>query len=182
MVVFSSNISIGQIKYWQELSCSQKKDVLTNCNSSVMKSLYEGSFSPTDDEDTQILFKDITSSNDTILPLSFYLLNKICSTADGALAERVGHYCVVFMTKYPLYTLNFFSNEMALKKEEPIWKKYALSIGYELYFKNEGTSSIKYNYQEFKNLMYNTVKGNPVNEETFRTFWQLVDETIKNMD
>jgi hypothetical protein len=182
LIVFSSIVSLGQTKYWEDLSCSQKSEILNKCNSSVIRSFYDGQFRPTDNEETQKLLDELVSFNDTVLPLSFYLFNKICAKSDGALAEMVGNYSIEFLVKYPLYLLNYFSHEIKLKIDEPIWKKYALSTGYELYFKNEGTSSLKYNYKDLKKLLVETAKGNKESEETLRIFWQFVDETIKNMD
>jgi hypothetical protein len=181
-IILFSISSYGQMKYWEDLSCSQKSEVLANCNSVSIKRFYEGKFIPTDDDKTRKLLDELVSSNDSILPLSFYLFNKICVKSDGALAEMIGKYCAEFLVKSSKYLLTYFSKERKLKVNKPIWKEYARSIGCELYFKIDGTSVLKYSYERFKEILVSASKGNPENEETFKVFWQLVDETIKNMD
>jgi hypothetical protein len=181
-IILFSISSYGQMKYWEDLNCSQKSEILGNCKSVSMKKFYEGKFVPTDDDKTRKLLNELVFSNDTILPLSFYLFNKICTKSDGALAEMIGEYCAEFLAKNSQYVLTYFSKERNLKINKPLWKEYARSIGYELYFKIDGTSVLKYSYQGYKEILVSASKGNKENEETFKVFWQLVDETIKNMD
>lgn len=181
IIIFSVSVN-GQIKYWEDLSCSQKTDILEACKSESVKKLYEGNFFLSDDKKTEKLLNELIISDVTILPLSFYLFNKISIESDGALAEMAGEYHVDFLTRHPGYILTYFTIERNRSVNNPVWKNYAEFIGYELYFKNRGTSDLNYNYQSFKEILVSASKGDKENEETFRIFWQLVDETIKNMD
>jgi hypothetical protein len=174
--------SYGQYKYWEDLNCTQKTEILENCKSDPMKKFYEGKFVPTDDDKTWKLLSEIVSSSDTILPLSFYLFNKISTKSDGALAEMVEEFCAEFLAKHPQYILTYFSKERLLKAKKPVIENYAMFVGYELYLKKKGISDFKYSYQSYKELLDIASKGSKENEEIFKVFWQLVDETIKNMN
>jgi hypothetical protein len=176
------NTSNGQMKYWEDFSNVQKTEILGNCKSVLMKNFYDGKFVPTDNEKTWALLNDIISSGDTLLPLSFYLFNKICKKSDGALSEMVVDFCAKYLAKHPKYILTFFSRERYLGVHDPIWKKYSLFVGMELNFKKNGSSALAYNYQGYKEMLANASKGCKENEETFKVFWQLVDETIRNMN
>lgn len=176
--IFSS----GQMKYWEDLSCSQKADIVKYCQSKSIRDYYNGEFVLSDDEKTEKLLNELATSDDSILPLSFYLFNKICAKSDGAVAELVGEYCVELFARYPRYIMTYFTKEKALNIKKPVIRIYAMFVGSELYFERRGTSDLKYNYQSFKNILVSASKGNKENEETFKVFWKLVDETIKNMD
>jgi len=180
-IVFSISVN-GQIKFWEDLSCSQKTDIVRACQSESLKKLYDGDFVLSDNEKTEKLLNELVTSNDTILPLSFYLFNKISVESDGALSEMAGEYYIEFLARHPRYILTYFTKERELSINKPLWRNYAHSVGYELYFKKKGTSDLKYNYQSFKKILIASSKDNKENEETFRIFWQLVDDTIKNMD
>jgi archaellum component FlaG (FlaF/FlaG flagellin family) len=181
IIIFSISVN-GQIKYWEDLSCSQKTDILEACKSESVKKLYEGNFVLSDDKKAEKLLNELIVSDVTILPSSFYLFNKISIESDGALSEMAGEYHVDFLARHPGYILTYFTIERNRSVNNPVWKNYAEFIGYELYFKNRGTSDLNYNYQSFKEILVSASKGDKENEETFRIFWQLVDETIKNMD
>jgi hypothetical protein len=182
IIILFSTSSNGQMKYWEDLSCSQKSVILESCKSFRMKTFYEGEFVPTDDDKTLQLLNEIVSSNDTVLPLSFYLINKICAKSDGALSEMVGEFCAKFLADHPLYILTYFTKERLLNINQNIIETYAMFVGIELYMKKKGISNFKYNYQSFKEALLSASKGNKENEETFKVFWQLVDKTIQNAD
>jgi hypothetical protein len=182
LITLFSVPSYGQMKYWDDLSCSQKTEILEFCKSVSMSNFYEGNFVPTDDKKTWQLLNDIVSSSDTILPLSLYLFNKICLHSDGALSEMVQGFCAEFLVKHPRYILTFFSKERVLGVDNPLWKKYSLFVGVELGLKMYGSSALPYTYQSYKEMLVNASKGNKENEETFKVFWKLVDETIKSMN
>lgn len=181
-IILFSISSSGQTKYWEDLSCSQKTEILENCKSVAIKRFYEGHFKPTDDEKTLHLLNELVSSNDTVMPLSFYLFNKICTKSDGALSEMVEEFCVKFLANHPQYVLTYFTKERLLNTNHNVIGTYAMFVGIELYMKRKGISKFKYNYQEFKGILLSASKGNKENEETFKVFWQLVDKTIQNAD
>lgn len=126
--------------------------------------------------------KDLVTSNDTMMSLSFFLLNRIISKSDGALSEIVGKYCVEYFALHPKFILTYFNKEKAVNVKQPLLKAYAGFVGYELYFKREGTSKLKYSYESFKEILNSASQNNKETEETFKVFWKLVDETIKNMN
>jgi len=172
-----------QMKYWEDFNCKQKEDMLNVCKSELIKNLYSKKFILSSDNDNiHKLLKELVTSSDTILPLSFYLFNKICIKSDGALAEIVGKYCVELFVRHPRYIMTYFTKEKTSNIKKPLIKVYAMFVGSELYFERKGTSDLKYNYQSFKEILLSASKGNKENEETFKVFWQLVDETIQNMD
>ena len=178
------------MKYWEDLNDQQKSDILGDCKSVSIKRFYEGNkkrfyegkFKPTDDNKTVKLLAELVASNDTILPLSFYLFNKICISSDGALSEMFDEHCTNFLAKHPLYMLTYFSRERILKVKNPVWKTYAMFVGAELDFKISGTSDLEYSYKRYKEILASASKGNKENEETFRAFWRAVDKTIKMME
>ena len=172
----------GQELFWEDLSNSQKSNILSSCKSQKILELYEGKFVLADNESTVELLRDIVMADDNLLPLSFYLFNNILITADGALAEMAGKYCIEFSAKHPEYFLLYFTRERERRVKDPVWRLYAQFIGYELYFKNLGTSDLNYTYYSFKEVLTTGAKGNVANGKTLEVFWQLVDETIKDME
>ena len=175
------------IKYWDDLSSSQKTEMLEKCNSTLIKDFYEGKFRATDDDKTWNLLNELVAASDSCFSLSFYLLNQICYRSDGALSEMVGEFCVEFLAKFPKEVLAFFPKEREvlpffLWNREPLWKRYALFVGVELYFKSYGTSDLKYDYESLKNILFSSVKDNKESEETLKSFWQAIDEAIKMMN
>lgn len=184
-IILFSISSYGQMKYWEDLNDQQKSDILGVCKSVSIKRFYKGKFKTTDDERTWKLIDEILDSNDTILPLTFYLFNKICAESDGAESEVVAGYCAKFLAKHPLYILTYFSRERILKVKEPVWKRYASFVGCELYFNIYCSSNLEYSNKSnkrYKEILVSASKGNKENEETFRVFWQMVDKTIKMME
>ncbi len=99
----------GQFKFWEDLSCKQKTEIYEVCKSESIKKFYDGDFVLSDDETTDELLNELIASNDTILPLSFYVFNKICTQSDGALSEMVGRYCLLFITKHPVYVFLYLN-------------------------------------------------------------------------
>jgi hypothetical protein len=65
-----------------------------------------------------------TDSNKRML--YFYILNEIANTADGAVAEMLGGYCIKYVNKNTDYALEYFS------KHQDVANKYAEIIAEEL--------------------------------------------------
>jgi len=172
----------GQKKYWSDLTDSQKTEIVNACHSESIKMFYTGKLILTDDDKTDKLLKDLVFSDNSILPLSFYLFNRICEKSDGSLAEMVSGYCIEYLAKHPEYILTYFTKERLSNVRKPIWRTYALFIGSELYFKKIGTSDLKYDYNSYKKLLEKAAMQNSENKKTLMIFWQSVDKTFKNMD
>lgn len=175
-ILFSIS-SFGQMEYWEDLNPSQKSEYLKACKSKHILNYYKGNQVPTDDDKTNKLLDELVTANDSILPLSFYLFNKICSHSDGALSEMVAEYCVKFLLNHPKYTLTYFSKERLSKIKDPVYKTYAMFLGAELYF-DLSTYSWK-NYHNLRRKLVDASKGDSESEKTFKLFWSQVDQTIK---
>jgi hypothetical protein len=172
----------GQVYYWEDYNFSQKNKILSSCESKLIREFYEDKFVPRDDENTQKLLREMVNSNDSIFALSFFLLNKLCNKSDGSLSEMVGKYCIETLVRHPAYVLNYFYKEKSFNVFNPVWKKYAVSTGYELYFKKQGTSNLSYTYDDINNILIKASKGDKEKEETYKIFWKIVNETINKMD
>jgi hypothetical protein len=172
----------GQTKFWEDLNCNQKAYVLNACKSESIKKLYKNELLLTPGKkETLLLLNELVNSNDTILPLTFSIFNQVLKGPDAALGEVLGQYCVEFTFKHPTYVLEYFKKEKDLKTKKPFSEIYAMFVGSELYLKQKGYSSVKYDYNNLKKKLDNTADSKKDLKETLRTFWQLVDETIKEM-
>ena len=81
-----------------------------------------------------------------------------------------------FLLRNPVLVLRYFQRN---KKVEKI---YGESIGYELYFKEEGTSDIEYNYKDFKRIVDIKTKGNKEFKKTLVEFYGIIESVMKNMN
>lgn len=144
-------------------------------HSELVLSYYEGNFELSDDSITMKLLDDLVQAPDSILPLTFYLFNNICESSDGALTEMIIEYCIYYIVEHPDFVFAYFK-----KHNRELMDTYAMLIGYELYFKEEGTSTTPYNYTQLKNHIDASVVDHNLHS-TIDAFWRLVDETIENM-
>ena len=163
--------------YWENLSEVQKDKILSSnkIGQSVIK-LYNGTLSLQDNDESKQLLDTLTNLNGENTPLYFYLFNHICSSPDGAIAELMGEYCQKILLNAPVYVFTYLS------KDEILLKKYAEYLGYELYFKEEGTSGIKYNYKDFKGAITKKLKNTDNLHETLILFYSEIENTLKEMD
>ena len=81
-----------------------------------------------------------------------------------------------FMLINPKFTLMYF------KKYPKVEKKYAELMGSELYFKEDGTSDIEYNYKGFKKAIEAKIKSDPNYKEILSIFYQDIEVVMKNMN
>lgn len=165
--------------YWEQINDSIKKEtiMLRELNVDVVN-YYKGYFRFTDNEKSFQLLDTLTSGpkQTNIKALYFYLFNKICVKADGAVAEVLGNYCQKIIINDPIYVLNYFSSHNSTMKT------YTQLLGYELYFKGKGTSDIEYNFNDFKKLVKDKI-GSDVNlQKTFNDFNGEIEEIMQNMD
>lgn len=108
--------------------------------------------------------------------LYFYLFNQICQRADGELFEILGTYCqkvVLGDVEYVIYYLKIYP---ALSKE------YANLLGSEFYFKNDGTSDLKYNFIDFKNMINKKLHDKSGSEKFLVSFCDEITLAIANME
>lgn len=165
--------------YWEQMSESVKKETVASDEVDVnAANYYKGNFVFTDNEKSFQLLDVLTSEyeNPNIKALYFYLFNEICTKADGAISEVLGNYCQKVLLNDPVYVLNYFSSHSS------IMRTYAQLLGYELYFKNDGTSDIKYNFTDFKKLINEKIKNDDNLKMTFNNFNSEIEKIMKNMD
>lgn len=167
----------NQYKYWSDLNKDEKAAILKseNINKDALH-YYKGEFKLSDKKESITLLGTLTDITGNKAPFYFYLFNKACEEADGALSEVFGRYCQEIILSSPVYVLNY------LGENEPLLKKYADYLGYELYFKEDGTSSIKYSYEEFKEILSNNISDGEHLKETLSLFYNYIDVAMNRMD
>ena len=114
--------------YWEELSQSQKEDILNDDRiPKIVRSYYYGCMSATDDDNTFALLDVISSPNNKNEEMLYlHLLSQICIHADGALSEVLGAYCIKMVLSDPDYVLAY------IIRDESLSTMYESYIGYEL--------------------------------------------------
>ena len=81
-----------------------------------------------------------------------------------------------FLLRNHALVLRYFQQN---KKVEKVYGEF---IGYEFYFKEEGTSDIEYNYKDFKRIIDIKINGNKELENILVKFYSIIESAIKNMD
>jgi len=81
-----------------------------------------------------------------------------------------------FLLRNPVLVLRYFQQN---KKVEKIYGEF---IGSELYFKEEGTSDIEYNYTDFKKNIEVKTRGNKEYKKTLVEFYSIIESAMKNMN
>jgi hypothetical protein len=163
--------------YWEEFNESKKEEILElSSTNELVRRYYKGSYKVSDDDTITILLDTLVNIRGEQAALYFFLFNNICDKADGAVAELLGGFCQDIILKSPVYVFSYLSdNELLLKK-------YAMHLGYELYFYEEGTSSLRYSYSEFKKLMEEELKEEKHLKEALNMFFAEIEKTMQKMD
>lgn len=165
--------------YWEQITDSLQKQILaSNDISDDALKYYDGKLKISDNDRSFALLDSLSNKhiNNNINALYFHLFNKICSNSDGAFAEALGKYCQKVIINDPVYVINYFSSHNSLMKT------YARLLGAELYFKEEGTSQIKYNYKDFKKILYDKIGEDKNLKNTLENFYNEIDKVMKSMD
>ncbi len=165
--------------YWENLKKKKKNDILNSCNiSKDVLEFYKGNFNIGDNSQIVTLLNRLSSISDKekATPLYFYLFNQICIKADGSLSEILGNYCQKIVLSFPSYVVVY------LGKNEDILKKYAQYLGYELYFKEEGTSMIEYSYSDFKKMLSEKAIRTKQYSEALTLFYHEIEQIMNKMD
>ena len=166
-------------KFWEELPKIDQERIL---HSPIIyknaKEYYYGHFNVTDNKLTEDFLNKITSIKN--LPQErvfyFYIFNQICLKADGVVSDILGEYCMKVMLSNPQSLLSYFRRNVQLEK------KYAELMGYELYFKEGGTSDIEYNYKDFKKEIEIKIKNDQNYKEILLKFYRDIETVMKNMN
>lgn len=165
--------------YWENLSVNQKNDILISDNiSKDALEFYKGNFKIGDNSQTTTLLNMLSSIGDKekTTPFYFFLFNQICIKADGSLSEILGNYCQKIVLSFPTYVVAY------LGKNEDILKKYAQYLGYELYFKEEGTSMIEYSYSDFKKMLSEKAISTKQYNDALTLFYDEIEKVMKEID
>ena len=183
-----SNLSVIQSLqnnlYWENMSSSEKEHFLSSHKiDQVALQYYNGKFIVSDDNNTFKLLKTLTAKKPALIPFYNYLFNKICKKADGALSEALGKYCLSMIINNPDYVINYFTFERENKKgNEHYYQLYGNILGYEMYFKEDGTSDIDYSFAQFKKFLDNHFQnGSAQNKQTLKLFYGCISRAMKNM-
>ena len=80
------------------------------------------------------------------------------------------------MLNDPSYVFNYFI------RDSKMMKIYAQNLGYELSLKKDKSSSLKYDYKQFKQLLLNRIDKKHNYEVIFSAFFEEIDAIIKSMD
>ncbi|MCF8304339.1 MAG: hypothetical protein K9I94_13770 [Bacteroidales bacterium] len=181
--ISNSNCSNKKIHYWESIDDDYKEKIIFSGKINELAiDYYNGDLEISDDSVTTKLLDILVQFKKTDIeaPFYFFLFNKILISADGAASEILGKYCQKITLNNPIYILNYFS------QNAPIMKKYSFLLGYELYFKQEGLSTLKYNLEEYENAMYKKIRPQfPKNkkiEQTADNFFKEIKQTMKRME
>jgi len=121
-------VHAGEYQYWDDLDENSKSEIIKSIDvdKNIMK-LYLHEMKLSDNDLSAAILDTLCSSTDSNKRmLYFYILNEIANTADGAVAEMLGGYCIKYVNKNTDYALEYFS------KHQDVANKYAEIIAEEL--------------------------------------------------
>jgi len=164
--------------YWEDIEKEKQNTILKSKEVNIdVRKTYFRTFSPSDDEKTANLLNTLSKlhHNDEIKALYFYVFNNILKIADGALTELFRDPCVNILISNSEYVIFY------LQEKPKLLEKYALVLGYEFYFKEEGTSDLEYDYSTFKKIINNEIKNNKDLQKTFSILCYEIEEVKRYM-
>lgn len=137
VLAFCSNIAnAGEYQYWDDLDENSKSEIIKSIDvdKNIMK-IYLHEMKLSDNDLSATILDTLCSSTDSNKRmLYFYILNEIANTADGAVAEMLGGYCIKYVNKNTDYALEYFSIH------QDVANNYAESIAGELYLSDTSIS------------------------------------------
>ena len=149
VLVFCSSIAnAGEYQYWDDLDEKSKSEIIKSIDvdKNIMK-LYLHEMKLSDNDLSAAILDTLCSSTDSNKRmLYFYILNGIANTADGAVAEMLGGYCIKYVNKNTDYALEYFS------KHQDVANNYAESIAGELYLSDTSLS-------QYEQILLNSAKS-----------------------
>lgn len=178
LIISSQSILYSQnknLKYWDDLSGAQKHAILNDLSSDISL-LYKKKIKVGDNKKTTDLLDTLSSFNQKNAPLYFFLFNEICLKSDGAFGELLGRYYLKIILNDPEYVFNYLS------KNEEALIRYAEGLGYEFYFKEEETSSLPLNYNDFKREFNEKMKNSTHLKEALLKFHNQIVLTMRRME
>ena len=149
VLVFCSSIAnAGEYQYWDDLDEKSKSEIIKSIDvdKNIMK-LYLHEMKLSDNDLSAAILDTLCSSTDSNKRmLYFYILNEIANTADGAVAEMLGGYCIKYVNKNTDYALEYFS------KHQDVANNYAESIAGELYLSDTS-------FSQYEQILLNSAKS-----------------------
>ena len=137
VLVFCSSIAnAGEYQYWDDLDENSKSEIIKSIDvdKNIMK-LYLHEMKLSDNDLSAAILDTLCSSTDSNKRmLYFYILNEIANTADGAVAEMLGGYCIKYVNENTDYALEYF------RIHQDVANNYAESIAGELYLSDTSFS------------------------------------------
>lgn len=152
--------------YWEDLDTRAQNAIINSrLTPALVRDYYQADKSLSDDSNGFALLNELTSKpkSDDHLALYFYVFNTICMSADGAIAESLGHYCLRMVQDQPSYVLSYLENHSDLMA------RYASFIGYEFSMSEEYLDK----YKSFEKKVLSSVKSDISN-----SFLHLIKLTI----
>lgn len=132
----SYTVHAGEYQYWDDLDEKSKSEIIKSIDvdKNIMK-LYLHEMKLSDNDLSAAILDTLCSSTDSNKRmLYFYILNEIANTADGAVAEMLGGYCIKYVDENTDYALEYFSIH------QDVANNYAESIAGELYLSDTSFS------------------------------------------
>jgi hypothetical protein len=149
VLVFCSSIAnAGEYQYWDDLDEKSKSEIIKSIDvdKNIMK-LYLHEMKLSDNDLPAAILDTLCSSTDSNKRmLYFYILNEIANTADGAVAEMLGGYCIKYVNKNTDYALEYFSIH------QDVANNYAESIAGELYLSDTS-------FSQYEQILLNSAKS-----------------------
>lgn len=185
VLFFHSQGMIKEVKpnnfiYWESMTSEQQTEYLdTNSINKNVLALFEGKLLANDDEVTRRILDtliSVNSSDNKRVAFYFFLFNRVCLDADGVVSEMLGDYCQKMLLSMPEYVICY------LKQNRDIMKAYARILGYESYFKEKGTSSMGYDYWDFKKILYGRLNSKPEYDEVLKRFFIEIKTVMDKMN
>ena len=176
--------SLKNYQYWENMSPNEKEQFLSNHKiDKLALQYYNGKFIVSDNNISFKLLKVLTIKNSDLIPFYNYLFNKICYEADGALSLALSKYCLNMIINNTDYVINYFTYDRENKKtHEYYYKIYGNILGFEMYFKEEGTSDIDYNFRQLREFLNNHFKKSSTqNKQTLKLLYECISRTMKSM-
>lgn len=166
--------------YWEDILPKFKQQNIRSIQNDLIRGYYERDKKSGeglhDDGHAEEVLDSLLNYNESNRALYFFLFNRICLKADGAISEILGKYCMNLMIKDPLYVFKYIENNNTL------FDKYASSMGFEFYFKEEGTSDLQYRYSEFREILLKTPLKSEEHSEQLEEFFKEVEKAMESMD
>ena len=135
-------------QYWDDLDENSKSEIIksVDVDKNIMK-LYLHEIKLSDNDISTTIMDTLCSSVDGNKRMFyFYVLNENVNTADGAVAEMLGRYCVKYVNENTDYVLEYFI------KHQDVANNYMDMIASELYLSDTS-------FTQYKQLLFHSAKS-----------------------